>query len=274
LVLNLTVACVKLALGYATGAVSIVSDGFQSLTDSASNVIGLVGMRAARKPPDADHPYGHRKFETLAAAGIFVFMFLAVFEIGRSALKHFASAYTPEITLVTFVVMIATLAVNIGVVRYEAAEARRYNSELLLADSVHTRTDVYATIGVLISLAGVRLGYPLMDPIGGLVIAVLIARTGFEIARDTSGILSDRVVIDEEDIKKVVMSVPGVLGCHHIRTRGPGDHVFLDLHVWFPAEARLTDAHAVSHIVKDRLMERYPQIADAIIHIEPPPHES
>jgi cation diffusion facilitator family transporter len=262
---------VKLVLGYATGAVSIVSDGFQSLTDSASNVIGLVGMRAARKPPDADHPYGHRKFETLAAAGIFVFMFLAVFEIGRSALKHFAAAASPEVTLLTFAVMIATLAVNIGVVRYEAAEARRYNSELLLADSVHTRTDVYATIGVLISLVGVRLGYPLMDPIGGLIIAVLIARTGFEIARDTSGILSDRVVIDEEDIRKVVMSVSGVLGCHHIRTRGPIDHVFLDLHVWFPAEARLVDAHAASHVVKDRLMQQYPQIADAIIHLEPPP---
>jgi cation diffusion facilitator family transporter len=263
---------VKLFLGYTTGAVSIVSDGFQSLADSAANVIGLVGMRAARKPPDADHPYGHRKFETLAAAGIFVFMLVAVFEIGRSALKHFSSAATPEVTLVTFVVMLATLAVNIGIVRYEAGEARRHNSELLLADSVHTRTDVYATIGVLISLGGVRLGYPLLDPIGGLVIAVLIARTGFEIARDTSGILADRVVIDEEDIRKVVMSVPGVLGCHHIRTRGPIDYVFLDLHVWFQADARLAEAHAVSHVVKDRLMEQYPQIADAIIHIEPPPH--
>ena len=88
----------------------------------------------------------------------------------------------------------------------------------------------------------------------GSSIAVLIARTGFEIARDTSGILSDRVVIDEERIRQVVMSVPGVLGCHHIRTRGPIDHVFLDLHVWFPADARLAEAHAVSHVVKDRLM--------------------
>lgn len=264
----------KLFLGYTTGAVSIVSDGFQSLTDSAANVIGLVGMRAARKPPDADHPYGHRKFETLAAAGIFVFMLLAVLEIGRSALQHFSAASSPTITLVTFAVMLATLGVNVGIVRYEATQARLHNSELLLADSVHTRTDVYATIGVIVSLAGVRLGYPMLDPIGGVIIAVLIARTGFEIARDTSGILSDRVVIDEEDIRKVVISVPGVLGCHHIRTRGPIDHVFLDLHVWFPADARLADAHAMSHVVKDRLMQQYPQIADAIIHIEPPPHGS
>jgi cation diffusion facilitator family transporter len=273
LFLNLSVAFVKLFVGYATGAVSIISDGFQSLTDSAANVIGLVGMRAARKPPDADHPYGHRKFETLAAAGIFVFMLLAVLEIGRSALQHFATASRPTITPLTFIVILGTLLVNIGVVRYEGREARRHNSELLLADAVHTRSDVYATIGVLISLAGVRLGYPVLDPIGGIVIAVLIARTGFEIARDTSGILADRVVIDEDAIRQVVMSVPGVLGCHHIRSRGPIDHVFLDLHVWFPAEAQLTEAHRVSHVVKDRLMEQYPQIADAIIHIEPPPQE-
>jgi cation diffusion facilitator family transporter len=273
LVLNLAVAFVKLFVGYTTGAVSIVSDGFQSLTDSAANVIGLVGMRAARKPPDVDHPYGHRKFETLAAAGIFVFMLLAVLEIGRSALQHFSTASSPAITPMTFIVILGTLVVNIGVVRYEAREARRHNSELLLADSVHTRSDVYATFGVLVSLAGVRLGYPLLDPIGGLIIAVLIARTGFEIARDTSGILADRVVIDEDDIRRVVMSVPGVLGCHHIRTRGPVDHVFLDLHVWFSAGAQLVEAHRVSHVVKDRLMEKYPQIADAIIHIEPPPQD-
>jgi cation diffusion facilitator family transporter len=274
LILNLAVAFVKLFVGYATGAVSIVSDGFQSLTDSAANVIGLVGMRAARKPPDADHPYGHRKFETLAAAGIFVFMLLAVLEIGRSALQHFSSAASPAITPVTFVVIAATLCVNIWVVRYEAGEARRHNSELLMADAIHTRSDVYATIGVLISLAAVRLGYRLADPIGGIIIAVLIARTGFEIARDTSGILSDHVVIDEDDIRRVVMDVPGVLGCHRIRTRGPMDHVFLDLHVWFPADARLTEAHRISHVVKDRLTQKYPQIADAIIHIEPPPQHS
>ena len=86
--LNLAVAGAKLVLGYATGAVSIISDGFHSLTDSASNVMGLIGLRVARKPPDADHPYGHRKFETLAAAGIFVFLLLVVVEVVRTALSR------------------------------------------------------------------------------------------------------------------------------------------------------------------------------------------
>ena len=271
LVLNLAVAVAKLVLGYATGAVSIVSDGFHSLTDSASNIIGLVGLRAARKPPDADHPYGHRKFETLAAAAIFMFLVVAVMEIGRTALARLANPVAPEVTWVSFVVMAITLLINLAVVRYEGGRGRALKSELLLADALHTRTDVFATIGVLISLAGVALGYPLLDPIAGVAIAMLIGRTSLEIARDTSGILSDRVVISEDDIRGVVMTVPEVLGCHRIRTRGSLDHVFLDLHVWFPEAMPLHHAHSLSHAVKDRLMARFPQIADAIIHIEPPP---
>jgi cation diffusion facilitator family transporter len=224
-------------------------------------------------PPDEDHPYGHRKYETLAAGAIFVFLLLAVFEIGRTALARLSAPRPPTVTWISFAVMTLSLVINLRVVRYEAGAGRRLNSELLLADSMHTRTDVFATIGVLVSLAAVWLGFPLLDPIGGIAIAVVIAHTGFQIGRDTSRILSDRVVIDEEEIRRVVMSVPEVLGCHHIRSRGTFDHVFLDLHVWFPADAPLRHAHEVSHVVKDRLLEKYPQIADAIIHIEPPPDE-
>jgi len=271
LVFNLAVAIAKLVLGYATGAVSVVSDGYHSIADSASNVIGLIGLRYSRKPPDVDHPYGHRKFETLAAGGIFVFLLLAVVEIGRTALKRFGSAEPPHVTWISFAVMLVTLGINLLVVRYEAGAGRRLNSELLLADATHTRSDVFATIGVLFSLLVVWLGHPLFDPLAGIAVAILIGHTSYEIARDTTGILADRVVIDEEQIRDAVMGVAGVLGCHHIRTRGSLDHVFLDLHVWLPADAPLRDAHQLSHVVKDRLMERFPQIVDAIIHIEPPP---
>ncbi len=271
LILNLAVAGAKLIFGYATGAVSIISDGFHSLTDSASNVIGLVGLRASLKPPDDDHPYGHRKYETLAAAGIFVFLLLVVVEVSRAALNRLAGGAAPHISIVSFAVMLITLAINLLVVRYEGREGRRLSSELLLADAMHTRSDVLTSCAVLISLAAVALGYPVLDPIGGLVIAVFIARTGWQIARDTSRVLSDRVVLAEDDIRRVVMGTPEVVGCHHIRSRGSADHTFLDLHVWYPPDMPLHEAHRLSHIVKDRLMTTFPQIADAIIHIEPPP---
>jgi cation diffusion facilitator family transporter len=271
LLLNLAVAGAKLVFGYATGAVSIISDGFHSLTDSASNIVGLVGLRASRKPPDEDHPYGHRKYETLAAAGIFIFLVVVVVEVARAAIHRFVGGEPAQVTILSFAVMIGTLIVNLLVVRYERGEAERLSSELLHADATHTQSDVLTSCAVLISLAAVWLGFPILDPIGGMVVAVFIARTGWEIARDTSGVLSDRVVLDEEAIRRLVMSTPHVVGCHQIRSRGTPDHTFLDLHVWYPAAMPLHEAHRLSHIVKDRLMSTYPQIADAIIHIEPPP---
>jgi cation diffusion facilitator family transporter len=271
LILNLAVAGAKLVFGYATGAVSIISDGFHSLTDSASNVVGLVGLRASRKPPDADHPYGHRKFETLAAAGIFIFLLLVVVEVSRAALHRLSGGSEAHVTILSFVVMMVTLVINVLVVRYERREAIRLSSELLNADAMHTQSDVFTSCAVLVSLAAVWAGFPILDPIGGMVIAVFIAHTGWEIARDTSSVLSDRVVLAEEDIRQVVMSTPHVVGCHQIRSRGSADHTFLDLHVWYPAAMPLHEAHRLSHVVKDRLMAAFPQIADAIIHIEPPP---
>ena len=169
--------------------------------------------------------------------------------------------------------MIVTLAVNLIVVRYESGEGRRFGSELLLADAMHTRSDVLTSCAVLVSLAAVKAGYPLLDPIGGLVIAAFIARTGWKIALDASRILSDRVVLSEDDIRRIVMEVPEVVGCHRSRSRGPADHIFIDLHVWFHGDTTLYEAHRLSHVVKDRILSTYPQVADAIIHIEPPPSE-
>ena len=272
LVLNVGVALAKIVFGYASGAISILSDGFHSLTDGASNVVGLVGVRAAKQPPDADHPYGHRKYETVAAATVTLFLLLVVVEILRNAFNHLTGRAAPhEISIGSFVVMTITVVVNLFVVSYETREAERLGSEVLLADAMQTRGDVWTSLAVVAALVGARAGIPILDPVAALVVAGFIGHAGLQIARATTGILSDRIVIADADLEGVVMGVPGVLGCHQIRTRGSADHVFLDLHVWLRGDMRLTDAHDLSHVVKDRLMARYPQIADAVIHIEPPP---
>ncbi len=272
--LNLLVAVAKIVFGYASGAISVLSDGFHSLTDAASNVVGLVGVNAARQPPDEDHPYGHRKYETVAAAMVTVFLLLVFVEVLRNAFNHLTGrSVDHEITTGSFVVMIVTVAINLLVVRYESSAAERLASEVLMADATQTRGDVWSSVTVIAALVGARAGMPILDPLAALVVAGFIAHAGFQIARATTRILSDRIVIAESDIERVVMSVPGVVGCHQIRTLGTSDHVFLDLHMWLPAAMPLVDAHALSHVVKDRLMARYPQIADAIIHIEPPPRE-
>src|SRR5205814_7767000 len=131
LLLNLAVASAKIAFGYASGAISILSDGFHSLTDAASNVVGLVGVHAAEQPPDEDHPYGHRKYETVAAAAVTLFLLLVVIEILRNAFNHLTGRAAPhEISLASFVVMLATVGVNRFVITYESREAERLVSEV------------------------------------------------------------------------------------------------------------------------------------------------
>jgi cation diffusion facilitator family transporter len=271
--LNLAVALVKIAFGAWTGAVSILSDGFHSLADSGSNVVALVGARIAERPADESHPYGHRKFETLASTGVLFFLLVATVELVRQAVGRLwgGSVAPPEVSWLSFLVMAGTLAVNLVVVRYESGEARRLQSEVLLADAHHTRSDVFTSLTVIAALAGVAIGYPQLDAIAALLVAVFIGLAIFEIASVASGVLADRAVLDPAEVTAVVQGVPPVIGCHEIRTRGTPDHVFLDLHVWFPADLTLAEAHRLSHVVKDRLMAAFPSLQDVVIHIEPPP---
>jgi cation diffusion facilitator family transporter len=273
LFLNLIVAVAKIALGMSSGAVSVLSDGFHSLTDTASNVVGIIGVRIAGAPPDDDHPYGHRKFETMASLGILIFLIIVLREVLSAAWERFETGGEPTINALTFIVMGGTFAVNLGVVFYERRAGRRLGSEVLLADAHHTQSDLLTSATVIGALIGVKLGHLWLDPVAAIVVAVFIGYACWEIFNSTTGILADRFVIPEEEILKVVKTVPEVIGSHHVRTRGSADFVFLDLHIWMDADMKLEEAHRLSHVVKDRLMQRFPQIKDAIIHIEPPPRD-
>jgi len=269
--LNLAVALAKIVLGYATATVSILSDGFHSLTDGASNVVALVGVSIARRPPDANHPYGHRKYETMASIGILIFLIGVLIEVLRAAASRFLHGGAPRVYPEGIGVMVATLAVNVVVVWYETRQGKRLKSEILLADAKHTRSDVLTSGTVIGALIGVWYGVPILDPLAALLVAGFIGHACWGIAQEASRILSDEIVIAEDDVRRVVQSVPEVLGCEKIRTRGSADHAFLDLHLWLDRQMPLQAAHATSHVVKDKLMAKFPQLADVVIHIEPPP---
>ena len=222
-------------------------------------------------PPDDDHPYGHRKFETMASLSILIFLIIVLREVLSAAWERLQTGGEPTINALTFVVMGATFAVNLAVVFYERRAGRRLQSEVLLADAHHTTSDLLTSATVIAALIGVKLGYHWLDPIAAIVVAVFIGYACWEIFNSTTGILADRFVIPEAEILEVVKTVPEVIGSHHVRTRGSADFVFLDLHIWMDADMKLEEAHRLSHVVKDRLMQRFPQIKDAIIHIEPPP---
>ncbi|MGC9516209.1 MAG: cation diffusion facilitator family transporter [Methanomicrobiales archaeon] len=267
--LNVGVALAKIIYGYLTNSLSMVSDGFHSMFDGISNVIGIIGIVIASRPPDKTHPYGHSKFETFAAIGIAVLLFVTCFELLQSAVEKFLNPSTPEITLTSFIIMGATILVNIGVSTYENRKGQELGSEILIADSRHTRSDIFVSIAVIIGFVAIRFGYPIVDPIIAVIIALLIARMGIEIIKESSGVLLDAAVIDAEKIRDIVCSIPGVDDCHRVRTRGTQSNVYVDLHVTLASCYTLDEAHNISHQVEEKLKETITGVNDVVVHIDP-----
>ena len=268
LVLNLGVAAAKLTVGWMIDSISMLADGFHSLTDSASNVVGLVGISLAARPPDEDHPYGHRKHETLSALFIGGLLAMTAWEVLQTCIERLRTGGAPDVTRESFLVMGVTIVVNLAVSTYEGRRARELRSEVLRADAAHTSSDVFVSLGVIASLAAARWGYPQLDLLAALVITAVIARVAFSILRRSAGLLADEAVVPAERIEKLAMAVPGVRGVHKIRTRGlpPSGHA--DLHVQVQPDLRIDQAHAIGHRVADRLRQEL-GLRDVVTHVEP-----
>lgn len=269
LFLNLAVAAAKLIYGHLTSSLSMWADGIHSVFDSAANVIGLVGIWAACRPPADCHPYGHRKFETIASLGVGIFLFLACGRILWESATRFIDGDTPIVNTGSFIVMAVTMLVNLGVVAWERRKAREHKSELLTADAHHTQSDLYASIGVIASLIAARAGYPLLDPVVAIVIAGLIGRAGLEILAETSRVFSDSSRIDPEEIEALARRIDGVVDCHQVRTRGTQNEIYVDCHIGVPAEMTAEAAHELVHRIEKKIKSTYAEVADVVIHVEP-----
>jgi cation diffusion facilitator family transporter len=268
-VLNLLVALSKGGWGLYTGSLSMTSDGLHSLFDASSNIIGLVGISLASRPPDRDHPYGHSKFETFASLGIAVLLFASCIQIIIAATDRFLHPTVPEVTGLSFIIMGATLAINVGIAAYEYIIGKKLKSSILVADSMHTRSDVYASIGVIFGLVAVKMGYPVADPIIALLITGLIILTGFEIIKDSSKVLLDKALIEESVILNLAVSVPGVCNCHRIRTRGTPGQTYVDLHICVDSSLSIEAAHKVSEEVEGLIKVSIEGVEDVVVHMEP-----
>lgn len=269
LFLNLVVSVLKLVFGFLAGAVSMLADGLHSLLDGTSNVVGLVGMKMAGKAPDKDHPYGHRKFEVLASLGIAMFLFISSYEVLLEVVRRFRGAHEVRPTAVTFVVMLVTLGVNVWVARYERAQAVRLRSAILSADAKHTQSDVFVSIGVIVSLAAALLSFPILDVIAALVIVGFIAYSGYQIVISSFSVLADEQAVDPERVIRTAMAVEGVSHAHRVRGRGLPDDIHVDLHVHVPPLMTTHRAHELAHEVADRIREEFPGVTDVVVHVEP-----
>lgn len=270
-VLNLVVAALKIAYGYWANSLSIRADGFHSLTDSANNVVGLVGVLIASRPADEDHPYGHQKFEILAAGIVGLSLILMAYDVAKSAIVRLASGGVdlPRLDTGAYAVLAVTLFVNLLVAFYEAKRGRELDSAFLTSDAAHTRSDVIVTLGVLFAVVLVKLGYPRLDLLAALVIAVFIAWTGVSVLRQNLAYLADQALLDPAKVDALALDVPGVASTHKIRTRGTPGKLYVDLHIQIAPHLDVVQAHRVTHAVIDAIKAAIPGVADVVVHTEP-----
>lgn len=271
LILNVAVAVVKAVFGIMAGSVSMVADALHLGFDSFSNVVGIVAMHLAGKPPDPEHPYGHGKIETLGTLVIGAMLLLTAAGILLEGYGRLITPITPEITPITVGVMVGTLITNIIVSTYERRKGEEYQSQILIADSLHTRSDVFVSTAVLGGFLAIRLGYPAADPIIALGIGLLIARMGIGILYGAAEVLIDSMNLpcDPALVRAVVMDTPGVAGYHDFRCRGKPGEIFADIHVTVDPALSIARAHAISEEVERRLKETVPGLAEVVVHIEP-----
>ncbi|MGH7531035.1 MAG: cation diffusion facilitator family transporter [Gemmatimonadales bacterium] len=270
LVANLAVVAAKATVGLRFGSLAVLGDALHSSVDSLYNVLGLIVIRVAAQGPDEDHPYGHRKFETLGALAIVIFLSITCFELVRSAVLKLTRGAAPlAFSDIGLGVLVATLGVNVLVAWYENQRGQQLGSELLIADAAHTRTDVFITVGVLLGVLFARQGYPWVDPVMAIVVAVLIVRVALQIFARTAPVLVDERAIPERTIRQTAQAVEGVRSAYDIRSRGARAGVrYAEVTIAVDRGANVAAAHAIADAVEERL-KRELELNEVTVHVEP-----
>lgn len=272
-VANFTIATLELVYGLWSNTLSMVANGFHSYVDCLSSILGFVAIYIAAQPSDEKHHYGHHKFETVSALGISLFIILTSWEIGKHAIERMIDPVVPEYHLLGFAVIAISIGTNIILSRFEKNKSVELHSHALEADAMHTLTDVWVSVVVLVSLICISFDLVWVDTVFSLIIALFFFYTAIKIIRKNVFVLTDAAFIDVAAIKTIVQSEPDVIDCHHIRTRGSEGNAFVDMHIQLPPEMTTLTAHRLVHRIEDKVKNNISGIREVMIHTEPFPDD-
>jgi len=271
MVVTTFMGAVESLAGLLFGSIAFVAAGVDAFSDTVTTIGVLVGLRVSKRPPDAEHLYGHRQAETLASIALAVMLFLAGIRVAYSAMERLYLGAAPQTTPETF--LLAGLAIFLlGALANKKIRTGRQTGNLsVVADGYETLTNSASAFAVLVGLIFVRQGYPEMDPIIALGISVLITWWSLRIGRDALNILMGVSPGPEvmANIREVCRSVPGVLDCHRCRARRVGSRILADLHVLVDPKMSIGDAHEIATQVERRLKARVKGLASVVVHVEP-----
>ena len=267
---NLFVAISKILVGFVINSSSVMADGFHSISDSASNIVGIIGITLASKPKDTEHPYGHKKFETISSITIGIMLLILGFNVIKTSITKLFEPAVLNITIKSLAIILITLVINIFVAIYENKQGNNLNSRLLIADSLHTKSDIFVSIGVLVALITVKLGLPpIIDTMASFIVSFFILHASYEIIMDNISSLTDKIMVDEDVITDILKEFKAIEDVHNIRSRGYNDYIFLDMHIKVDSNLNVDEAHTLVHEIESTLNTKLNKKVDLIIHVEP-----
>ena len=263
---NLAVMCAKAVVGFHTGSIAVLGDAVHSLADFANNIVAFIAVRIASEPPDQDHPYGHKKFETLAVFGIATLLSVLAIEIILSALDRDPRVITQQRW--GLVLMLGVLVVNVAVATWENRWARRLDSDILRADAKHTLSDVLTTVAVIAGWQLAAYGYRWLDALTSIIVAAMIFYLAYGLFQKAIPVLVERSIASPEALSSVASAVSGVQETRRIRSREGGSGPAIELVVSVDRNLSTADSHAIADEIERAISEKF-SANDVTVHIEP-----
>lgn len=268
---NAGMSAVQIVVGVLSRSQGLVADGVHSLSDLVADLVVLAAARGSRKAADADHPYGHQRFETGASLALgLLLLAVGLGMIWQAFLKLQSPASVPQVHGVALAVAAVALVAKETLFRYMLAAAKRVRSSLLIANAWHARSDAASSLVVGLGIAGNLAGYPLLDPIAAVLVGFIVARMGFSFGWNALADLMDRAADDQEvdAIRATLRDTPGVAGVHDVRTRKMGDMIVVDAHIEVDADITVEAGHEIAVAARDRVLQRH-RVLNLMTHVDP-----
>jgi len=273
--IDIVIGAAKIIGGIFTQSFALIADGIHSLTDAVTDIFVLIVSKVSYAEPDAEHPYGHGRFETLGTIGMCMVFFATAGILSYDAVQRLLAAETLPVPAAGGILLaLISIASKEWIYQYTMRVARRLNSSLLKANAWHSRSDAISSIAVLIGLVAAQYGMPWMDSVAALFVALIIAKIGWELSIDSLKELVDTAVSEErqEKFETCILNTPGIRGITSLRSRMSGGKIILEVRLLVDPRITVSEGHQLGENVNRALRGSFSDIGDVIAHIDPLTH--
>ncbi|MDD5410870.1 MAG: cation diffusion facilitator family transporter, partial [Methylobacter sp.] len=270
--INVFQTIIKIGFGILGQSAALIADGIHSLSDLLSDLLVIIAVKLGSREADHEHPYGHRRFETIATVILGVGLIVVSGAIVWSVMERMAHPEKlPVPDVMTLGIAAISILVNEWLYHYTKRIARRTRSKLLLANAWHQRSDAITSLVVLFGIGAVLLGYPLADAVAAVVVALMVAKIGLNLVIQSIKELVDTSLPPEtvDEIRAAIHAIDGVEGIHLLRTRQMGEDAYIDAHIVVDPRITVSEGHMIGDAVRDDLIKRFDDVMDVLVHVDP-----